>query len=187
MLNSEVMNRPFVRDITKTCECVCATESNAVGLQNAEPLTLEELRKMKGEPVWIDLIGSGLKTCRIVLEDSGTCFVTVGVGGLCLMTSDYGLKWIAYADKPIHIERSAWKPCEMCGDKRAIKLSCNFSGGAIIKVVGESLEVSGDDKAIPLFKKSYEPAFWIKFCPWCGRPLTDAAWNMLEKRLECTK
>lgn len=184
MLNSEVMNRPFVRDITKTCECVCATESNAVGLQNAEPLTLEELRQMDGKPVYY-------KTAKMWFivslnhPEFGDC--VINVSGQYIPLEKAARQNRFYAAEPHHLNRSAWKPCEMCGDKRAIKLSCNFSGGAIIKVVGESLEVSGDDKAIPLFKKSYEPAFWIKFCPWCGRPLTDAAWNMLEKRLECTK
>lgn len=37
VVNSEVMNRPFCRDITKVCECVCATESDVVDQKNAEP------------------------------------------------------------------------------------------------------------------------------------------------------
>lgn len=147
-------------------------------MSERKPLTLEELRKMKGEPVWIDLIGNGLKTCRIVLKDSGTCFVTVGVGGLCLMTSDYGLKWIAYADKPIHIDRSAWEPCEECKEISYWDEKCD-------NCKYDDLFANQEPCASCESKSKWEPCY--SFCPTCGRPLTDAAWDMLEKRLESAK
>lgn len=40
-------------------------------------------------------------------------------------------------------------------------------------------------------KSPVDLSYWlgmsVVFCPHCGRPLTDAAWDMLEKRLEGAK
>ena len=36
-------------------------------------------------------------------------------------------------------------------------------------------------KVLEYFSSNYEP---LNYCPHCGRPLTDAAWEMLEKRME---
>ena len=70
------------------------------------------------------------------------------------------------------INREAWKPCPRCQPRRVIpKEGCRHE--FIIQDDG-------------LFM--YDTAFgWegvtIDFCPWCGRPLTEKAWEILEKRL----
>ena len=38
MLENEVFNRPYVRDITKTCECTCSVTCNPDIITNADRL-----------------------------------------------------------------------------------------------------------------------------------------------------
>ena len=38
MLENEVFNRPYVRDITKTCECACSVTCNPDIITNADRL-----------------------------------------------------------------------------------------------------------------------------------------------------
>lgn len=74
-------------------------------------------------------------------------------------------------EKP-RLDRSAWEPCRRCKTCESCKSSI----------------CSTDDKSSGCYKRdhmeNYEP---MGFCPRCGRPLTDAAWEMLEKRLEGRK
>lgn len=75
-------------------------------------------------------------------------------------------------EQPAHINREAWEPCEVCkkqedpcikdGCFRRNRWKCGF----------------GCDKykEFVVLRKS-------KFCPNCGRPLTDKAWDELEKRI----
>lgn len=74
------------------------------------------------------------------------------------------------AKKPIHLDCSAWEPCEYCKGAKFI------SGWASAETKTES-GIS--------FESRIEGDFL--FCPMCGRPLTDDAWEMLEKRLEVAK
>lgn len=49
MLKNEVFNRPYVRDITKTCECTCSVTCNPDIITNAERIRAmsdEELATM---------------------------------------------------------------------------------------------------------------------------------------------
>ena len=65
--------------------------------KKVEPLTLDELRKMDGEPVWVQSPG--------VLE-YGRWAIVEGVGENCLFLRDdftchdYGKTWLAYRQKP---------------------------------------------------------------------------------------
>lgn len=73
---------------------------------------------------------------------------------------------------PAHIDREAWEPCEVCGEKDPFgnpKFSHHF-------VVDESSLYFCDSD----FGWEGEK---IKFCPFCSRPLTEEAWAELEKRL----
>lgn len=135
-------------------------------MSERKPLTLEELRQMDGKPVWI------LRT-----EDDSGWWAIVRLGndranteyGAYFMLSEYGKTWLAYAYEPPRLDRSAWEPCEECKEKRCA--TCHY------------------DDALPIFEpcdscmdgSGWKPAY--KFCPECGRPLTNAAWEMLEKRL----
>ena len=49
MLENEVFNRPYVRDITKTCECTCSVTCNPDIITNADRIRAmsdEELAKL---------------------------------------------------------------------------------------------------------------------------------------------
>ena len=62
-----------------------------------EPLTLDELRKMDGEPVWVQSPG---------VPEYGRWAIVEGVGENCLFLRDdftchdYGKTWLAYRQKP---------------------------------------------------------------------------------------
>ena len=58
-------------------------------------------------------------------------------------------------------DRSGWEPCDFCGKEL----------DDYPYIVAHSDYYESDT--------CYTPAF----CPVCGRPLTDAAWDMLERRL----
>lgn len=52
MLENEVFNRPYVRDITKTCECTCSVTCNPDIITNADRIrvmTDEELAEFLAE------------------------------------------------------------------------------------------------------------------------------------------
>lgn len=120
-----------------------------------KPLTLEELRKMVGKPVWIqrnDPPHDGkwdLVDCADTENPDKTLYTKSGV-----TYSEYGKYFTAYAYEPPLLDRSAWEPCGAC--KSPVDLSYWLGMGVV-------------------------------FCPHCGRPLNDAAWEMLEKRLEGAK
>lgn len=64
------------------------------------------------------------------------------------------------------IDREKWEPCSKCK-------SCASCTGSIIN--SDVLPCSQCEDYC-----NYIPR---KFCPECGRPLTDEAWELLEKRL----
>lgn len=134
-------------------------------MSGQKPLTLEELRKMDGKPVWI------LRT-----EDDSGWWAIVRLGndranteyGAYFMLSEYGKTWLAYSYEPTRLDRFAWEPCAKCRSCASCVDSCE----------------SAKDPSCMCFSCSrygnYRPR---NFCPECGRPLTDAAWEMLERRL----
>lgn len=73
--------------------------------------------------------------------------------------------------------------CEMCREKKKVK-SDNFCGAATMQIVGDSIDLCGDEKKIKFFGHIYAPSFSVKFCPFCSRPLTDEAVEMVLERLE---
>ena len=64
--------------------------------KKVEPLTLDELRKMDGEPVWVQSPG---------VPEYGRWAIVEGVGENCLFLHDdftchdYGKTWLAYRNK----------------------------------------------------------------------------------------
>lgn len=62
-----------------------------------DPLTLDELRQMEGEPVWVD--NCGWKICYGVTDFRGELCMETGLGA-CIYLSDYGKTWHAYRRKP---------------------------------------------------------------------------------------
>ena len=65
--------------------------------ENQKPLTLDELRQMDGEPVWVQSPG---------VPEYGRWAIVEGVGENCLFLHDdftchdYGKTWLAYRQKP---------------------------------------------------------------------------------------
>lgn len=65
--------------------------------KKVEPLTLDELRQMDGEPVWVQSPG---------VPEYGRWAIVEGVGENCLFLHDdftchdYGKTWLAYRKKP---------------------------------------------------------------------------------------
>ena len=73
--------------------------------------------------------------------------------------------------------------CEMCREEKKVK-SDNFCGAATMRIVGDSIDLRGDEKKIKFFGHIYAPSFSVKFCPFCGKPLAPEAVDMMLERLE---
>ena len=73
--------------------------------------------------------------------------------------------------------------CEMCREEKKVK-SDNFCGAATMRIVGDSIDLRGDEKKIKFCGHIYAPSFSVKFCPFCGKPLTDEAVQMVMERVE---
>lgn len=72
------------------------------------PLTLEQLRKMDGRPVWCKSLINGKSEWAIIriVEMSKTWFVALAGASQGFEDKDtYGETWLAYAYPPAHIDR----------------------------------------------------------------------------------
>ena len=140
-------------------------------MSDRKSLTLDELRKMNGKPVWVEC----LKPNKYIRPPVGWRVLSKAISGRfgvwdgenCLVERDYGTDWTAYTAEPPRINREAWEACDLCR-------SC-FT----CKHVLGSLELEACFSCERF--SNYEP---IAFCNHCGRPLKDSAWEILEKRFE---
>lgn len=140
-----------------------------------EPLTLEQIKQMDGHPVWLHTFSSKSKKTNVeqwaLVVSSGeysVSFVRVAVSSrLEKRCSDYGKTWIAYAYPPI--DREKWEPCEWCGSvgKKPDNWVCTLE----------------DDDGHTVTNNHIVVCATANYCPSCGRPLTEAAWTELEKRV----
>lgn len=140
---------------------VMETCLQAVRGHSNQPLTLEQLRKMDGNPVWIERIGSDSpedKEWALVFCKEKFC--RTSCGNIALFGC-YGIGWLAYAYPPAHIDREAWT-AEWVDNDKSEEMMCKCSKCG--------------------YPVSY---FWGKteICPGCGRAMTPEAWEGLEKRL----
>lgn len=135
------------------------------------PLTLEQLQRMGGQPVWVQTPG---------IEKYGRWAIVAGVNIedkalYCqgdYTCRDYGRVWIAYGYPTAHIDREAWEPCgETC---RNTCMTCGHNAD----------ELFGDaDYCKDCHRYSKWESTGHKYCERCGRPKTPGAWDELEKRL----
>lgn len=146
------------------------------------PLTIEQLRKMDGRPVYVVPKNefSELKGWCVVFveegEDDYSGAYPPGTDGWCWPFESYIDQWLAYA----YIDREEWtaewewfdeeigSPLE--GSERDWGWRCSKC-----KVV---LPDDFDDPDNP-------PA--MRFCQWCGAPMTNEAVEMVLERLEALK
>lgn len=143
------------------------------GWTAGEPLTVEQLWDMEGKPV---LLKSPWWTEWCIVREHGEheiagdviSFTRRHYGGVCLGLSDYGKTWTAYAYQPARIDREKWETCEEC-ERR----NCDNCRYTCLSVRSEPCN------------KCYNTKMWKplrKYCPECGRPLTEEAWADLERR-----
>lgn len=135
-----------------------------------KPLTLEELFEMNGQPVWVENIAhpeeSEWRLFRYKM-DNFACFSDME-DELCSL---YYRTWLAYAHKPIDfVYREPCVHCEGCGNCVYFlydddEFPCN-----------RCLRESTSNNPYPKFNP-------VGFCKFCGRPLTNEAREMLERRL----
>lgn len=151
-------------------------------MSERKPLTLEDLRCMANKPYW----HVGLR------EDSGAPHWSILDPLLAYHPEDYdyGKTWLAYAYEPPRLDRSAWEPCEYCRERdREFYKTHDYPGLCSFEVAQDGpdeIVVNAYNHNTPLTEDVCF-SFPVLFCPKCGRPLTDAAWEMLEKRLEGNK
>ena len=136
-----------------------------------KPLTLEELEAYYVQQEYIGQIAliqnNGTKVLAILdhRDDEGMCAV-FAASGRYLKEKDYGKTWWAFPYVENEIDREKWEPCSKCK-------SCASCTGSIIN--SDVLPCSQCEDYC-----NYIPR---KYCPECGRPLTEAAWAELEKRI----
>ena len=135
-----------------------------------KPLTLEQLRGIDGQPVWIkDLKTPECSGWRMIYWNRGKYLVLIAKSIQGYILEEYGKTWFAYAQQPAHIDREKWGPCEDCEEN--LCENCKFIHLATWEQ--PCSECKG--------KSNWQPAG--NYCWCCGRPLTEEAWAELERRV----
>lgn len=143
-----------------------------------KPLTLEQLREAGCDPLYFEVLDPE----RTFIRSSGWCRIEMMAVGTddeqaniwwpgnevndIAFPEDYGEVWLAYTCKPIDLDK--WEPCAKCR-------SC-FSCAHVVEPINDSKHACFWCEHMDKFKP-------MNFCPNCGRPLTPAAREMLERRL----
>jgi len=78
------------------CLAIAALRAQAQAEKN-DPLTLDELREMDGEPVWLTCFDSW-RLCYGLSDYRGYLCMETG-NGSCIHIKDYGEKWLAYRQR----------------------------------------------------------------------------------------
>lgn len=58
--------------------------------------------------------------------------------------------------------------CKYCEENKKLK-SSNFCGSAEFQILGNYLDIFGDEKKFNIFKRIYRPSFLIHYCPICRK------------------
>ena len=122
-----------------------------------------------------------IKTFEDILQLSPTLDETG-----CSVTE--AMKVALSALRPVSREQleMVWFGCDICRGDKEVK-SDNFCGAATMRIVGDSIDLRGDEKKIKFFGHIYAPSFSVRFCPFCGKPLMDEAVEIRLKELEALK
>ena len=164
-----------------------------------EPLTMEQLRGMDGEPVLLvfDFELEPMISLIEYVQDADCIILTNNLGGRSEFYSDeelreYGIKAYAYppivADTNVGSKLKEWEPCEYCNGRR-MPYQHTRSTKLFLDTFGSARTLVTECNACPPYADccmkdiSVNSAFPINFCPNCGKPLTEEARAMLEKRL----
>ena len=120
-----------------------------------------------------------------ILENWNLCHYTPSREAAEAVISALDPLEIITALRPVSREQveKVFHGCEMCREEKKVK-SDNFCGAATMRIVGDSIDLRGDEKKIKFFGHIYAPSFSVKFCPFCGKPLTDEAVEMVMERME---
>ena len=129
------------------------------------PLTIEELREMDGKPVFLPKTNCW----ALATKDVFVMLLTFPDGEKCSANDWYKQVGPAYAYSFAHIDRAAWEPCGACKDG---KITIHVPEFRAMAACNQHMDHGAFDLTLRL-----------KFCPLCGRPLTEEAWAELEKRL----
>lgn len=129
-----------------------------------KPLTLDQLREMDGQPVWVEFIGhpdgTPIEPLWMLVNSREKRLVTD------VEYVDWNSEgWFAYSYPPAHIDRGEWTaewiyPENEWNLPRCSKCGCN--------------------------SKDATYGHKDRFCPKCGRAMTEEAWAKLERRLQRT-
>lgn len=143
---------------------------NEVRPIDANALTEEQLKKKVGDPIWIE---SARRAEWMILwgyhppEVYGRAFIFTRRTAQKeqFPFSELGVTWNAYAHPPAHIDR---EPCEYCNDQEdpCLKDGCFRKNRWKCSFTCDKYREFQERKRI--LEKS-------KFCPRCGRPLTEQA------------
>lgn len=130
-------------------------------MMKGKPLTLEQLREMEGQPVYVERNEEPHDGKWFIVDYADTINPDMTLYTRDGTTySDYGVYFTAYDRPSTAINREAWEPCRWCNSEYTIE---------------------DDDFGWPV-KRSL-----IRYCWRCGRPITEEAWAELEERLEESK
>lgn len=136
---------------------------------SGKPLTLEQLRGIDGQPVWVEA-GNQFSDWGKVDLKRGRIW-PFGTAEEWWDFRHYG-DWVPYAYPPSHIDREAWDPCHACKSKQCF----NCWNDDLSMNTEPCRSCTGNE-----WRAKY------KFCPECGRPMTEEAWAELEKKFKGEK
>lgn len=133
-------------------------------MSERKPLTLEELRKMDGKPVKVVCDESAKETTPGFKPLEMICLVEFAKSAGCVvLRNNVGGKSEYYNNEELEQDGLTVYQYEPLRLDRSAWEPCEVCG------------VCGITEALILKRK--------KFCAYCGRPLADAAWEMLERRI----